>query len=143
MCDILKSFTENWKFNSKYLGFGQREDRVGCYSLLLLILVCSIDSFYFFYFFTFSHNRAGYYLLAPWFFISSDIDECKLGKCEKGCVNTVGSYQCLCPAGYLLAADGHHCEGKILQKQELSYIMRVWRFNVFFSVETNNMATGA
>lgn len=55
-------------------------------------------------------------------FLSSDIDECKLGKCEKGCLNTVGSYQCLCPAGYQLAADGHHCEGKILQYLELSYI---------------------
>lgn len=45
--------------------------------------------------------------------VSPDIDECKLNICERGCVNSVGSYQCSCPAGYQLALDGHHCEGRV------------------------------
>ena len=43
--------------------------------------------------------------------LCTDIDECKLNKCEKGCNNSVGSYQCTCSYGYQVAADGHHCEG--------------------------------
>ena len=47
--------------------------------------------------------------------VSLDIDECKLNICERGCVNSIGSYQCSCPAGYQLALDGHHCEGRVFE----------------------------
>ena len=45
-----------------------------------------------------------------------DIDECKVnnGGCQQRCVNTVGSYQCLCQAGFVLDEDARKCIGKML-----------------------------
>ena len=43
--------------------------------------------------------------------VFADVDECQLDLCEHECVNSKGSYQCFCPAGYQLAADRHTCEG--------------------------------
>uniref|UniRef100_A0A1I8GCU0 EGF-like domain-containing protein n=1 Tax=Macrostomum lignano TaxID=282301 RepID=A0A1I8GCU0_9PLAT len=42
---------------------------------------------------------------------ASDTDECALGfhACRHGCANTPGSFRCLCPPGYRLAADGRNC----------------------------------
>ena len=46
-----------------------------------------------------------------------DINECATGVDEcafsEFCRDTVGSYQCGCPAGYRLAADGKTCDGEI------------------------------
>lgn len=43
----------------------------------------------------------------------ADIDECKSGNpCKNGgkCINTIGSYKCSCPSGFI----GKHCElGKL------------------------------
>lgn len=41
-----------------------------------------------------------------------DINECKTNnnKCAFRCRNTRGSYQCVCPRGLTVAADGIHCE---------------------------------
>ncbi|XP_030242302.1 latent-transforming growth factor beta-binding protein 4-like [Drosophila navojoa] len=41
-----------------------------------------------------------------------DIDECRLnnGGCSHTCRNTQGSYQCVCPAGYQLAANARDCQ---------------------------------
>ena len=51
------------------------------------------------------------YLLPP------DINECATGVDEctfsELCRDTVGSYQCSCPAGYTLAADGKTCNGEV------------------------------
>ena len=48
-------------------------------------------------------------------FISIDIDECSEGTsgCAQSCTNTVGSYDCSCGTGFLLASDEHGCEGCI------------------------------
>lgn len=42
---------------------------------------------------------------------STDIDECQIydGGCQGTCVNTVGSYHCLCSTGYELNYDNHTC----------------------------------
>ncbi|OWK07742.1 hypothetical protein Celaphus_00008539 [Cervus elaphus hippelaphus] len=42
------------------------------------------------------------------------VDECSWpdhGGCEQRCVNTLGSYKCMCDPGYELAADKKACEG--------------------------------
>jgi len=42
----------------------------------------------------------------------ADIDECRdsHGGCEHECVNSQGSYQCVCHEGYALRADRRTCE---------------------------------
>lgn len=44
----------------------------------------------------------------------SDIDECSInnGSCEYGCVNTQGSYECVCPPGKKLHWNKKDCVGK-------------------------------
>lgn len=44
----------------------------------------------------------------------ADVDECSIdggsrGPCSYECMNTLGSYKCLCPAGSVLAEDGVSC----------------------------------
>lgn len=43
-----------------------------------------------------------------------DIDECKDDVCDENaqCINTEGSYRCMCIQGY--TGDGINCEGKVL-----------------------------
>ena len=43
-----------------------------------------------------------------------DVNECsKVGVCSNGqCVNTIGSFQCNCDRGYILAMDMKTCEGR-------------------------------
>ena len=48
------------------------------------------------------------------FLITTDINECHNGTCSHTCVNTVGSYNCECPAGYILQPNKHDCEGMYL-----------------------------
>ncbi|KAK6025271.1 CUB domain protein, partial [Ostertagia ostertagi] len=42
----------------------------------------------------------------------ADLDECQADNagCEHICQNRLGSYLCLCHAGYVLAEDGHNCK---------------------------------
>ena len=41
-----------------------------------------------------------------------DKDECERNPCANGkCVNTVGSYRCICPDGMELMQDGVTCRG--------------------------------
>lgn len=57
------------------------------------------------------------------FIFVSDIDECErsgdMGGCQYFCVNTVGSYNCECPAGFLLTDDERTCRGIIIDKFKL------------------------
>lgn len=46
--------------------------------------------------------------------LPTDVNECWVSPgrlCQHTCENTPGSYRCSCAAGFLLAADGKHCEG--------------------------------
>ncbi|KAM7538217.1 hypothetical protein Aperf_G00000076045 [Anoplocephala perfoliata] len=52
-----------------------------------------------------------------------DIDECvgelgTLAKCDHHCINTLGSYECQCEAGYELQPDGYSCRspGSVTEK---------------------------
>ena len=40
-----------------------------------------------------------------------DINECSMGNggCSHDCVNTVGSYECVCPGGYRMEHEGSTC----------------------------------
>ena len=44
-----------------------------------------------------------------------DVDECESdnGGCAQICINTVGSFECSCAAGYSLSVDNATCEGKM------------------------------
>ena len=44
------------------------------------------------------------------FNIFLDVDECELSPCEGHCINTPGSYKCVCLQGYQLEQDGS-CSG--------------------------------
>ena len=46
-------------------------------------------------------------------FSLTDIDECKIGngRCDHKCINTDGSYHCMCKRGYKQAHDGRKCRG--------------------------------
>ena len=68
---------------------------------------------------------------------SVDIDECSTvaGLCEYDCLNTNGSYKCLCPPGHQLASDHRSCIGKkwtlkqatcALMSNPLVYIKTAW-----------------
>ena len=40
-----------------------------------------------------------------------DINECKkVRNCQHACVNTEGSYSCICDKGYQLASNGYDCD---------------------------------
>lgn len=47
-------------------------------------------------------------------FCPSDVNECSQNPllCAFRCVNTFGSYECMCPAGYVLRDDQRMCRGE-------------------------------
>ena len=47
-------------------------------------------------------------------FLLTDVDECisENGGCSHDCVNTHGSFECICPKGFKVQDDEKTCEGK-------------------------------
>ena len=46
--------------------------------------------------------------------LTIDINECSQNICQVQCTNTNGSYYCSCDTSSVLATDGIHCLGKLL-----------------------------
>lgn len=63
------------------------------------------------------------------FFLSKlwiDVDECQANPCVNGtCVNLLGSYQCNCPAGYILV-DSRICLGDYRSFQHVLLFIIYW-----------------
>ena len=59
-------------------------------------------------------------------YILLDTDECieDLHDCEN-CINTVGSYNCSCHAGYRLSIDGITCDGNFLWHYNIDHEMNI------------------
>lgn len=58
---------------------------------------------------------SSYGLLTNCFCFDTDLNECAQNGllCAFRCVNTYGSYECKCPAGYILREDRRMCKGKL------------------------------
>ena len=67
-----------------------------------------------------SHVYRFCFLLIDKLFYKIDRNECQDGshKCvgRSSCVNTQGSYRCMCPVGYKLTEDQRNCQGKCKDK---------------------------
>lgn len=75
------------------------------------------------------------------FSIIPDVNECVLpagtARCVFGCVNTPGSFRCLCPAGYSMNITHGHCEGQSwwvsLQSSPRPFNLNTWYYRLRFS----------
>lgn len=68
----------------------------------------------------------------PAFWFPADLDECSFSEflCQHRCVNTPGSFSCICPPGYYVYEDGRSCEGKVQDR-------RRWYGHYFTVTELN------
>ena len=63
------------------------------------------------------------------------MDECadNNGGCEHKCINTVGSFKCLCDEGYILADDNKHCKQAACGRN-----VRVMTINTWMEIHSPN-----
>ena len=56
-------------------------------------------------------------IMAMFLPFSPDVDECdsSANRCAFRCFNMPGTFRCICPMGYKVAADQIHCEGQSLR----------------------------
>ena len=73
---------------------------------------------------------------------NSDTDECESdnGGCQHICVNTIGSYYCLCLPGYTLHEDGHTC---VRSEYVYMYIFNNSELIVCVSIDTAHVQVHA
>ena len=45
-------------------------------------------------------------------FLHTDIDECRYWGCQYKCMNTPGSFECVCPKGMFKPSIGIYCRGE-------------------------------
>lgn len=70
-----------------------------------------------------------------------DINECERpGRCgPRGeCLNTDGSFHCVCEQGFTISADGRTCEGKINRQEAYNYLLIKQRGRRSLSVKQAN-----
>lgn len=66
----------------------------------------------------------------------TDIDECAIipGACKNGrCLNTMGSFRCVCDKGYKTDIDGKKCIGKVILLCFLVLLPALFRLIFFYS----------
>ena len=60
-----------------------------------------------------------------------DINECSdnIDGCEHACINTLGSYHCVCDQGFTLGSDSHTCLGLFSLFTNMNMIVSMYYYS--------------